>query len=33
VSFPLPRTWRMVYTLGGTNPSFTLTNVTASYIN
>lgn len=27
----LPRTWRVVYTIGGTTPSFTLTNVQVSY--
>lgn len=26
----VPRTWRMVYTIGGTTPSFTLTNVQVS---
>ncbi len=31
VSFPLPRTWRVVYTIGGTTPSFTLTNVQVAY--
>jgi hypothetical protein len=31
VSFPLPRTWRLVYTIGGTTPSFTLTNVQVAY--
>lgn len=33
VSFPLPRTWRLVYTIGGTTPSFTITNVQVGYIN
>lgn len=27
----LPRTWRVVYTIGGTTPSFTLTNVQLTY--
>jgi hypothetical protein len=29
---PLPRTWRIVYTIGGTTPSFTLTNAYAAYL-
>lgn len=28
----LPRTWRIVYTIGGTTPSFTITNVQVNYI-
>ena len=32
VSHPLPRTWRVVYTIGGTTPSFTITNVHVAYI-
>ena len=32
VSYPLPRTWRVVWTLGGTSPSFTITNVQVAYI-
>ncbi|TQN47668.1 hypothetical protein FHX52_0775 [Humibacillus xanthopallidus] len=32
VSHPLPRTWRVVYTIGGTTPSFTPTNVQAVYV-
>lgn len=31
VSAPLPRTWRVVWTLGGTTPSFTITNVQVAY--
>ncbi len=31
VSAPLPRTWRINYTIGGTTPSFTLTNVQIAY--
>jgi hypothetical protein len=30
---PLPRTWRLVYTIGGTTPSFTITAVYVNYIN
>lgn len=33
VSHPLPRTWRLNYVIGGTTPSFTITNVQAAYIN
>lgn len=33
VSYPLARTWRLNYTIGGTTPSFTITNVQVSYIN
>ena len=32
VSFVLPRTWRLSWTIGGTSPSFTLTNVQVSYL-
>jgi hypothetical protein len=32
VSSPLPRTWRVAYTIGGTTPSFTITNVQVAYI-
>ena len=32
IATPLPRTWRLVYTIGGTTPSFTITNVQVSYI-
>lgn len=32
VNFPLPRTWRVYYTIGGTTPSFTLTNVQVAYV-
>jgi hypothetical protein len=32
VSYPLPRTWRVAYTIGGTTPSFTITNVQVAYI-
>lgn len=28
----LPRTWRMVWTIGGTTPSFTITTITYNYI-
>jgi hypothetical protein len=27
----LPRTWRLVWTIGGTTPSFTITNVQVTY--
>lgn len=30
---PIPRTWRIVYTLAGTTPSITLTSVNVNYIN
>ncbi len=33
INAPLPRTFRMVYTIGGTTPSFTITNVQVSFIN
>ena len=33
VSFPIPRTWRVVWTIGGTTPSFTITNVQVAYVN
>lgn len=29
---PLPRTWRVVWTIGGTTPSFTITNVQYNYL-
>jgi len=29
----LPRTWRVVWTIGGTTPSFTITSITFNYIN
>jgi len=32
INAPLPRSWRLVYTIGGTTPSFTLTNAYASYV-
>jgi hypothetical protein len=32
VAYPLPRTWRAAYTIGGTTPSFTITNVQVAYI-
>lgn len=32
VSSVLPRYWRVVYTIGGTTPSFTLTNVQVNYL-
>jgi hypothetical protein len=32
ISYPLPRTWRLNYTIGGTTPSFTITNVQVAYI-
>jgi len=31
-STALPRTWRVVWTLGGTTPSFTITNIQVNYI-
>lgn len=33
VSYPLPRTWRVVWTIGGATPSFTITSVQVAYIN
>lgn len=33
VNAPLPRTWRLNYTIGGTTPSFTVTSVNVSYLN
>jgi hypothetical protein len=33
INAPLPRTWRLVYTITGTTPSFTFTNAYAAYIN
>lgn len=32
VNAVLPRTWRVVWTIGGTTPSFTITNIQVSYI-
>ena len=32
VSVALPRTWRVVWTIGGATPSFTITNVQVAYI-
>ena len=32
INAPLPRTWRIAYTIGGTTPSFTFTNTYANYI-
>lgn len=32
VSFPLPRTWRVVWTLGGTSPSFAITSIQVAHI-
>lgn len=29
---PLPRTWRLAYTIGGTTPSFTMTSVQVNYL-
>lgn len=31
VSAALPRTWRVVWTIGGTTPSFTITNIQVAY--
>jgi hypothetical protein len=31
VSYPLPRTWRLAWTIGGTTPSFTF-SVGAQYV-
>jgi len=33
INAPLPRTWRIVYTIGGTTPSFTLTNMYVNYVS
>lgn len=33
VSAVMPRTWRVVWTLGGTSPSFTITNIQYNYLN
>lgn len=33
LSRSLPRTWRLVWTVGGTTPSFTITNVQVAYSN
>lgn len=32
VNSQLPRTWRVVWTIGGTTPSFTITNIQVSYL-
>ena len=32
VSYPLPRTWRVAWTIGGTTPSFSITSVQVGYI-
>lgn len=32
INAPLPRTWRLNYTIGGTTPSFTITSVQVNYI-
>jgi hypothetical protein len=32
VNIPLPRTWRLAYTIGGTTPSYTFTGVYVNYI-
>lgn len=32
INAPLPRHWRLVYTIGGTSPSYTLTNTYVNYI-
>ena len=32
VSYPLPRTWRVAWTIGGTTPSFAITAVQVGYI-
>lgn len=32
ISSVLPRTWRVVYTIGGTTPSFTITNAQINYL-
>lgn len=31
VQYPLARTWRVVWTIGGTTPSFTITNIQVEY--
>ncbi len=33
VSAPLPRSWRVVWAVAGTTPSFTITNVQVAYVN
>jgi hypothetical protein len=33
VSAPMPRTWRIMWTIGGTTPSFTITNIQVAYVN
>ena len=33
VSHPMPRTWRVVWTIGGTTPSFTITNIQVGYVS
>jgi hypothetical protein len=32
INMPLPRSWRLVYTIAGTTPSFTITNVQVAYV-
>ena len=32
INAALPRTWRVVWTIGGTTPSFTITNIQVSYL-
>lgn len=32
LNMPLPRTWRLNYVIGGTTPSFTITDVTVNYV-
>jgi hypothetical protein len=32
LNLPLPRTWRLVYTIGGTTPSFVISQVAVNYI-
>jgi hypothetical protein len=32
VNIPMPRTWRLAYTIGGTTPSYTFTGVYVNYI-
>jgi len=32
VSYPLPRTWRVVWTIGGTTPSFAITAIQVAYL-
>ena len=33
VSHPMPRTWRVVWTIGGTTPSFAITNIQVGYVS